>query len=232
MQDRAPTERGRILVVDDQRNMRATTAMLLRAEGFSVEEAGSGEEALGLLAKAPTDLMLTDLKMEPMDGLELLQARPGGQPADAGHRDDGLRQHRDRRWRRCGAAPTTTSPSPSRRASCCIRVQKALERSRLVTQVNLFAEEFHTRHGLSSLVGRSAAMRDLTSRIARVAPSDATVLIQGESRHRQGAGRPRAAHPLAPRTARPSCRSTAPPSPRRCWRASCSATPRAPSPAR
>ena len=72
MQERAQTERSRILVVDDQRNMRATTAMLLRAEGFEVEEAGSGEEALGQLAVRPTDLMLTDLKMEPMDGLTLL----------------------------------------------------------------------------------------------------------------------------------------------------------------
>src|SRR5688572_29579249 len=65
--------RGRILVVDDQRNMRATTAMLLRAEGYSVLEAGSGDEALTALATHPLDLLLTDLKMEPLDGLTLLK---------------------------------------------------------------------------------------------------------------------------------------------------------------
>src|SRR5687767_2711833 len=65
--------KGRILVVDDQRNMRATTALLLRAEGYSVLEAGGGDEALGLLSQNPVDLLLTDLKMEPMDGLSLLK---------------------------------------------------------------------------------------------------------------------------------------------------------------
>ncbi|EPX62338.1 Response regulator of zinc sigma-54-dependent two-component system [Cystobacter fuscus DSM 2262] len=68
-----PSIRGRILVVDDQRMMRGITALLLRAEGYDVIEAGSGEEALAILAEIQVDLMLTDLKMEPMDGLTLLQ---------------------------------------------------------------------------------------------------------------------------------------------------------------
>src|SRR5438309_2492704 len=65
--------RGRLLVVDDQRNMRATTAMLLRAEGFDVLEAGGGEEALAQITSNPVDVLLTDLRMEPIDGLTLLQ---------------------------------------------------------------------------------------------------------------------------------------------------------------
>ena len=65
--------KGRILVVDDQRNMRATTAMLLRAEGYEVAEAGGGEEAMALLAAHPVELLVTDLKMEPIDGLTLLK---------------------------------------------------------------------------------------------------------------------------------------------------------------
>src|SRR4051794_34705462 len=64
--------KGRILVVDDQRNMRATTALLLREEGFQVLEAAGGEDALKLVGREPLDLMVTDLKMEPMDGLTLL----------------------------------------------------------------------------------------------------------------------------------------------------------------
>ena len=62
-----------ILVVDDQRNMRATTAILLRVEGYNVIEAATGEEALEALAMREVDLLLTDLRMEPMDGLTLLQ---------------------------------------------------------------------------------------------------------------------------------------------------------------
>ena len=65
--------KGRILVVDDQRNMRATTAMLLRAEGYEVDEAGGGEEALAMLSARPVELLVTDLKMEPIDGLTLLK---------------------------------------------------------------------------------------------------------------------------------------------------------------
>ena len=68
-----PANRGRILVVDDQRNMRATTALLLRAEGYTVLEAAAGEEALDDARPTAVDLMLTDLKMEPMDGLTLLK---------------------------------------------------------------------------------------------------------------------------------------------------------------
>ncbi len=64
---------GRILVVDDQRNLRVTTALLLRAEGYVAREAESGEEALAILAFHEVDVMVTDLKMEPMDGLTLLQ---------------------------------------------------------------------------------------------------------------------------------------------------------------
>src|SRR5690348_15195924 len=66
------SSKGRILVVDDQRNMRATTAMLLRSEGYDVREAGGGEEALSSLSEREADVLLTDLKMEPMDGLALL----------------------------------------------------------------------------------------------------------------------------------------------------------------
>jgi two-component system response regulator HydG len=201
MQERAQTERSRILVVDDQRNMRATTAMLLRAEGFEVEEAGGGEEALQQLAARPTDLMLTDLKMEPMDGLELLKKGLDASPATQvivmtayGSIESAVEAMRR------GAYDYITKPF--KEGELLIRVQKALERSRLMTQVNLFAEEFNTRHGLSSLVGRSQAMRELTSRIARVAPSDATVLIQGES----GTGKElvaRALHTLSRRARAP-----------------------------
>ena len=69
----ATAARGRILVVDDQRNMRATTALLLRAEAYGVQEAASGEEALGILNQHQVDLVLTDLRMEPMDGLTLIK---------------------------------------------------------------------------------------------------------------------------------------------------------------
>ncbi len=172
--------RGRILVVDDQRNMRATTAMLLRAEGYSVQEAGSGDEALNTLAHSPVDLLLTDLKMEPMDGLTLvkkgLEVSPHTQVivmTAYGSIESAVEAVT------AGAYDYVTKPF--KEGELVHRVHRALERAKLLSAVDLFAGEFNRRHGLSALIGRSSAMRELTSRITRVAPSDATVLVQGES---------------------------------------------------
>src|SRR5437764_4300601 len=63
----------RVLVVDDQKNMRATTAMLLRSAGYSTREAAGAEEALSAISGDPVDVVLTDLRMEPVDGLALLK---------------------------------------------------------------------------------------------------------------------------------------------------------------
>ncbi|MGQ0508257.1 MAG: sigma-54-dependent transcriptional regulator [Myxococcaceae bacterium] len=166
--------------MDDQRNMRATTAMLLRAEGHTVLEASAGEEALGLLTSQPIELLVTDLKMEPMDGLTLLKKGLEVSPQTQvivmtayGSIESAVEAMRS------GAYDYVTKPF--KEGELIHRVQKALERAKLLTAVNLFAGEFNTRHGLSALIGRSAPMRDLTQRIVRVAASDATVLVQGES---------------------------------------------------
>ncbi len=172
--------RGRVLVVDDQRNMRATTAMLLRAEGYTVSEAGGGDEALKALAGQSVDVLLTDLKMEPMDGLSLLkrglEVAPNLQVivmTAYGSIETAVEAMR------AGAYDYVTKPFKD--GELVHRVQKAFERTKLLNAVNMFAGEFNSRHGLSALVGRSAAMSELTNRIVRVAQSEATVLIQGES---------------------------------------------------
>jgi two-component system response regulator HydG len=193
--------KGRLLVVDDQRNMRATTALLLRAEGYTVDEAGSGEEALAWLADHPVDLLLTDLKMEPMDGLQLLKRAIEVAPRLAvivmtayGSIETAVEAMRR------GAYDYITKPFKD--GELIHRVDKGLEHAGLVSAVDLFAGEFKARHGLSALVGRSQAMRDLTTRLSRVAASEATVLVQGES----GTGKElvaRAIHALSGRASAP-----------------------------
>jgi len=202
----APTETGapktgRILVVDDQRNMRATTALLLRAEGYLVFEAGGGEEALEVLAKESVDVLLTDLRMEPMDGLTLLRKGLEVSPHTQvvvmtafGSIETAVEAMRR------GAYDYVTKPF--KEGELVHRISRALERSKLLSAVTFFAGEFNKSHGLAALVGRSAAMRELTSRIVRVAGSDATVLIVGES----GTGKElvaRALHAQSRRNARP-----------------------------
>src|SRR5213082_1646779 len=68
-----PEPRPRILIVDDQRNMRTTTALVLRQEGYEVGEAESAEVALSRLLTEPFDVVLTDLKMAPLDGIAVLR---------------------------------------------------------------------------------------------------------------------------------------------------------------
>ena len=171
---------GRILVVDDQRNMRATTGLLLRAEGYEVLEGSNAEEALSVLSREPIDLLLTDLRMEPVSGLELLKRALEVSPKTQvmvmtafGSIESAVEAMR------LGAFDYVTKPF--KEGELVYRVQRAIERAKLLSAVDLFAGEFNRRHGLVALVGRSAAMRELTNRILRVAPSDATVLIQGES---------------------------------------------------
>ncbi|WP_375773736.1 sigma-54-dependent transcriptional regulator [Archangium gephyra] len=166
--------------MDDQRNMRATTALLLSSEGYSVLQAATGEEALSTLSSNGVDLMLTDLKMEPMDGLTLLKKALEVAPrlqvimmTAFGSIESAVEAMRQ------GAFDYVTKPF--KEGELRYRVERALERARMQTTLDLLTGEFNERHGLSALVGRSPAMRELTGRLMRVAQSDATVLVQGES---------------------------------------------------
>ncbi|HEY0713232.1 MAG TPA: response regulator, partial [Polyangia bacterium] len=69
--------KGSILIVDDEANARTALAELLREEGYTVETAADGFKALGKLEETPPDLVLTDLKMPGMGGVELLEKVKG-----------------------------------------------------------------------------------------------------------------------------------------------------------
>src|SRR4051812_6401116 len=192
---------SRILIVDDQRNMRATTALVLRQAGYDVVEAESGEAALSRLLADPFDVVLTDLKMAPLDGLAVLRGALEISPSTQvivmtgyGTVESAVvaMQH--------GAYDYVSKPF--KESELLMRVQRALEKRRLLVDVGLFSDEFRQRYKLDNLVGRSAPMRELLTRLVRVAPTDVTVLITGES----GTGKEliaRAIHANSKRGARP-----------------------------
>jgi two-component system response regulator HydG len=195
------TQQSRILVVDDQRNMRTTTALILRQQGYEVAEVESGEEALSRLLVEPFDLVLTDLKMAPLDGLAVLRGALEISPSTqvmvmTGYGTvesavDAMQQ---------GAYDYLSKPFKD--SELLVRVQRALEKKRLLVDVGLFSDEFRERYQLDALVGRSAPMRELLTRLVRVAPTDVTVLITGES----GTGKEliaRAIHANSKRAERP-----------------------------
>jgi len=171
---------GRILVVDDQRNMRVTTAIVLRQAGYDVSEAEGGAAALERIAAEPFDVVLTDLRMPNLDGMELLRTvqRSSPQTQVIVMTAYGTIESAVEAVRR-GAYDYLAKPFQSEELR--VRVEKALERRRLLGEVSLLAGDFRRRYGLENVVGRSPALREVLDRAIRVAPTDATVLLTGES---------------------------------------------------
>jgi two-component system response regulator HydG len=195
------TPRQRILIVDDQRNMRTTTALVLRQQGYEVAEAESGEAALSRLLAEPFDVVLTDLKMAPLGGLAVLRGALEISPSTQvivmtgyGTVESAVEAMQQ------GACDYVNKPF--KESELLVRVQRALERRRLIVDMGFFSDEFRQRYKLDNLVGRSAPMRELLTKVVRIAPTDVTVLITGES----GTGKEliaRAIHANSKRSSRP-----------------------------
>ena len=187
----------RILIVDDERNIRSTLARSLRLEGYATTEAANGREALERLGERDVDLVLLDLQMPELDGLEVLERM-----AQRGERVPAivLTAHgtveKAVRAIRLGAVDFIEKPPSTERI--LVAVAGALRRGELETENRRLAEDAGVG---SELLGRSPAMAALRETIARVAPADAGVLIGGES----GVGKElvaRALHAGSPRARR------------------------------
>ncbi len=193
--------RGKILVVDDQRNMRTTLAMMLRGGGYDVDEAGDGAQGRELGSTGAYDIVITDLRMGELDGIDVLRAIKESQPMTEvivmtayGTIESAVEAMR------LGAFDYIQKPFSEQ--ELIVKVSKALESRRLHGQVQLFAQEFKERYHFENIIGRSQAIRDVLTRVTRIAPTDAVVLITGES----GTGKElvaRAVHANSKRADRP-----------------------------
>lgn len=169
-----------ILVVDDQRNMRTTLSMLLRGAGYSVDEAADGNQASEMGAAESYDLVLTDLRLGTPDGMAVLRAIKEAQPQTEvlvmtayGTIESAVEAMR------LGAFDYLQKPFSE--PELLLKVEKALESGKLRGQVEAFAQEFRERYGFENIIGRSEAIRNLLSRVVRIAAADVTTLITGES---------------------------------------------------
>ena len=171
---------GKILVVDDQRNMRTTLAMMLRGASHEVDEAEDGETGRDRGATGAYDVVLTDLRMGGADGIEVLRSIKRAQPMTEvivmtayGTIESAVEAMR------LGAYDYIQKPFGEE--ELLVKVSKAMETRRLNGQVQLFAQEFKEKYHFDNIVGRSQALRDMLARVVKIAPTDATVLITGES---------------------------------------------------
>jgi DNA-binding NtrC family response regulator len=191
-----------ILVVDDEPDMLRLLARSLAPElNCRVETAGSGKAALAALAKERFDLVLADIKMPEMDGLELLELVKGQWPHQTvvmmtghGRIDTAVAAMKH------GAHDFITKPFDH--DALVIRLEKALERSDLIRENLRLRGSEKEIEGLEGLVGKSPPMRQVFDTIRMMAGTDLTVLITGES----GTGKDltaRAVHALSGRKDRP-----------------------------
>lgn len=178
--ERAVPSMGKVLVVDDQRNMRTTLAMMLRGSGYDVDDAGSGEEGRELGTTGAYDVVLTDLRMGGSDGIEVLRTIKQAQPMTEvivmtayGTIESAVEAMR------LGAFDYIQKPFSEE--ELLLKVSKGIESRRLHGQVQLLAHEFKERYHFENIVGRSQAIRDVLGRVVKIAPTDAVVLITGES---------------------------------------------------
>jgi two-component system response regulator HydG len=170
----------KILVVDDQRNMRTTLAIMLRGAGYEVDEADSGEKGAELGGSGAYDLVITDLRMGGASGIEVLREVKKSYALTEvivmtayGTIESAVEAMR------LGAHDYLQKPFTEH--ELLMKVDRALAKRRLAGQVQLLTGEFKERYKFENIIGRSEAVRAVLGRIVRVAPTDATVLITGES---------------------------------------------------
>lgn len=190
-----------VLVVDDEENMRHMLCLLLAREGYRVSAAEHGAQALELLMRDPADIVLCDLKMPVMGGMEFLEAcqEKGLEPtlivmSAYGTLDTALEAMKK------GAYDYVQKPFKPDEVILTIR--KAEERERLRRENLRLKEELALKSSYGDMVGQSQAMKEIFSTIEKVAPFGITVLILGES----GTGKEliaRAIHEKSPRASQP-----------------------------
>ena len=191
----------RILIVDDEKNMRWVLSQALSAAGFDVAEASDGKEALAAVAEAEPDLMILDHRMPPPDGMEVLatvRAKGLGFPIIM------LTAHGNVQTAveamKAGASEYLTKPFDLEELK--IAIGKALEYRNLANEVQRLRAEIDREYDVEGIVASDAGMLAVLDTIRKVAPTNATVLIYGES----GTGKEliaRAIHNLSGRAARP-----------------------------
>jgi two-component system response regulator HydG len=191
----------RILVVDDEPSHRTMLNAVLTREGYAVSEADDGTSAIKAVEAEPFDLILMDVRMTDMDGIQALEEIRKISPsvpvimmtayASVKTAVEALK---------AGAHDYLTKPLDIDELKILIR--KALEHYHLQTENVLLRERLADRFDFSRIIGTSRPMRELFETLSLVAPSDATVLIYGES----GTGKElvaNAIHQNSPRAQKP-----------------------------
>ncbi len=180
-----------VLVIDDKESVRQMLSKTLESEGYEVDVARDGMDGLRKAKEKRFDLVLTDLKLPQMDGLEVLSSMKELDPdlsvivmTAYGTIETAVQAIKQ------GAFDYLAKPFDPDHLNFLIK--RALENRRLLAENVLLREELAYNLGFSEIIGKSQRMREVSRLVKRVAPSDSTVLLLGES----GTGKELFAHAI------------------------------------
>lgn len=178
----------RILIIDDENSIRRTLRDILENEGYAIDDAPDGLEGLKLVKANHYDVILCDIKMPKMDGLEVLDKIlesnsdvPVVMISGHGNIDTAVDAIRK------GAYDYISKPPDLNRLLVTIR--NAFEKSNLVTETKILKKKVSKKY---EMIGESGSIKKIHEMISRVAPTDARVLITGEN----GTGKELVAHAI------------------------------------
>jgi nitrogen regulation protein NR(I) len=173
-------ESPKVLIVDDEESMRFLLREVMSREGYDTAVAASGEEALQHVREAETDLVIMDIKMPGMDGMQALREIRRMRPnlvvlmmTAHGNKLVALEAMRE------GAYDYFTKPFELDEMRVVVR--RALEKQHLLTHITDLEDRLRQRVSYDKIIGQSDAMRSVYSLIEKVVTNDVTVLITGES---------------------------------------------------
>jgi len=170
----------RILVVDDERSMRELLAIVLRREGYEVLLAENGRTAIEVLEREPVDLLISDIKMPDLSGVDVLRAAKKIDPDILGIMITAF-------------ASTETAVEAMRLGACDylskpfdidllkMKVREKIENRQFRQENVLLKRTLGLSHQFSHIIGRSAAMLDVFKMIETVSRTNSTILLTGES---------------------------------------------------
>ncbi len=170
----------RILVVDDERSMRELLSIVLRREGYEVLLADNGRSAIDLLEREPVDLLISDIKMPDLSGVDVLRAAK--------------RIDQDILGIMITAFASTETAVEAMRLGACdylskpfdidllkMKVREKIENRQLRQENLLLKRTLGLTHQFANIIGRSEAMLDVFKMIETVARTNSTILLTGES---------------------------------------------------
>jgi two-component system, NtrC family, nitrogen regulation response regulator NtrX len=166
-----------ILIIDDEKAIRKTLTEILSFEGYKLDEASDGEEGLKKFKEKTFDLVLCDIKMPKLDGIEFLQKAGEINPdipiiMISGHGNIETAVEAVKK----GAYDYISKPPDLNRL--LITIRNAMERTSLVTETKVLKRKVSR---VQEMIGSSAPMQKIKETIDKVAPTDARILITGEN---------------------------------------------------